>query len=297
MKLKDALRRLPTRSIRSGVICLGLLAALGIGQGIASAVRAPLSMTHQPPSSIEPWQDLVLTFSVSGDCEGDPPGASPQGTGITVDKSCGPLSGGVSYDSGTGQNTVAATFAPRDSQGLRAGTVTIPGSGLPSGATLTYIIEAQQSRSSVWSQVGYRQENCLVQTGGRPGICLVYQPTEPYVHGPTESNAISTAYWSATIQISGAPTSPADLTATAGKRKVSLSWTASTDSGGSGLAGYEIWRSTSAAGTFLKIATTASTSYANSGLTRGATYWYYVVAYDRAANRSAPSNTASAKVL
>lgn len=93
-----------------------------------------------------------------------------------------------------------------------------------------------------------------------------------------------------------APTAPVDLTATAGKRKVSLSWTASTDSG-SGLAGYEIWRSTSAAGTFLKIATTASTSYANRGLTRGKTYWYYVVAQDRAANRSAPSNTVSAKVL
>lgn len=57
-----------------------------------------------------------------------------------------------------------------------------------------------------------------------------------------------------------APTSPADLTATAGRRKVSLSWTASADSGGSGLAGYEIWRSTSATGTYLRIGTTASTS-------------------------------------
>lgn len=124
-------------------------------------------------------------------------------------------------------------------------------------------------------------------------------PGEPFYRDLPSIRQDVAAKISATPPVpdTAAPTSPADLTATAVKRKVSLSWTSSTDSGGSGLAGYEIWRSTSAAGTFLKIATTASTSYANSGLTRGATYWYYVVAYDRAANRSAPSNTASAKVL
>ena len=94
------------------------------------------------------------------------------------------------------------------------------------------------------------------------------------------------------------PTVPGSLTAAGGKRKVNLSWTASTDTGGSGLAGYEVWRSTSgSAGPFSKVATITGTSYTNGGLLRGKTYWYYVVAYDGAGNRSAPSPTAGAKAL
>ena len=94
-----------------------------------------------------------------------------------------------------------------------------------------------------------------------------------------------------------APTTPEGLTAYAGKRMVSLSWKASSDTGGSGLAGYEIWRSTNITGTYAKINTTAGTTYADNGLRRGVTYWYRTVAYDVAGNRSSSSNTASARAL
>jgi chitodextrinase len=42
------------------------------------------------------------------------------------------------------------------------------------------------------------------------------------------------------------------------------------------------------------IATTTKTIYNNVGLSRNRAYWYYVKAYDKAGNRSAPSNTATA---
>jgi len=92
-----------------------------------------------------------------------------------------------------------------------------------------------------------------------------------------------------------APTAPDGLVATPGKRQISLSWNPSSDSGGSGLAGYEVWRATSSSGPFSKIASTAETSYVNTRLSRGKTYWYYVIAYDGAGNRSAASATVSAK--
>lgn len=93
------------------------------------------------------------------------------------------------------------------------------------------------------------------------------------------------------------PSVPGNLVATtpaAGntKRKINLSWTASTDN--VGVSGYQIWRATAAAGPFLQIATTTTTSYANGGLTSGTTYYYYVQAYDAAGNVSAASNTGSA---
>jgi beta-lactamase superfamily II metal-dependent hydrolase/chitodextrinase len=88
------------------------------------------------------------------------------------------------------------------------------------------------------------------------------------------------------------PTAPSSLSASGSKRKVSLTWSASTDN--VGVTGYQVWRASSSAGPFAQIATTTSTSYTNSGLTSGTTYWYYVTAGDAAGNVSAASNTASA---
>ena len=39
---------------------------------------------------------------------------------------------------------------------------------------------------------------------------------------------------------------------------------------------------------------TTATKYNNGGLSSTRAYWYYVKAYDKAGNRSAPSNTATA---
>ncbi|MNQ86089.1 Beta/alpha-amylase precursor [compost metagenome] len=62
---------------------------------------------------------------------------------------------------------------------------------------------------------------------------------------------------------------------------ISLSWSASTDT--VGVTGYEIWRNG------VKVATTASTSYTNTGLTANTAYSYTVKAYDAAGNLSAES--------
>ncbi len=88
------------------------------------------------------------------------------------------------------------------------------------------------------------------------------------------------------------PTAPANLSATAGKRKISLSWSASTDN--VGVTGYQVWRASSAAGPFSQIATTTSTTYTNSGLASRSTWYYYVTATDAAGNVSPASNTAGA---
>jgi fibronectin type 3 domain-containing protein len=89
-----------------------------------------------------------------------------------------------------------------------------------------------------------------------------------------------------------APTVPSGLTATGSKRKIALSWTASTDN--VGVTGYRVFRSASAAGPFSQIATATSTTYTDIGLASGATWYYYVQATDAAGNVSAASNTASA---
>src|SRR4030043_2004490 len=83
------------------------------------------------------------------------------------------------------------------------------------------------------------------------------------------------------------PSTPTSLSAAAiSTSQINLSWTASTDN--VGVTGYRIYRG----GT--QIATSAATSYQNTGLSPSTTYTYYVVAYDAAGNVSGQSNSASA---
>ena len=89
-------------------------------------------------------------------------------------------------------------------------------------------------------------------------------------------------------------TTPTSLSATAiNPTRIDLSWGASTDSGGSGLAGYRVYRGGS------QIATTSSTSYSDTTVSGGTSYSYNVAAYDNAPtpNVSGQSNTASATTL
>jgi spore germination protein YaaH len=91
-----------------------------------------------------------------------------------------------------------------------------------------------------------------------------------------------------------APSAPASLAATAGRRRVALSWSASTDTGGSGLSGYRVLRATSSAGPWTQLASTSGTSWDDEGLQRGRTYWYVVRAVDGAGNLSASSTAVGA---
>jgi N-acetyl-anhydromuramyl-L-alanine amidase AmpD len=85
------------------------------------------------------------------------------------------------------------------------------------------------------------------------------------------------------------PTNPSGLTATGiSPSQINLSWTASTDSGGAGLAGYIVYRNGA------EVGRTASTTYSDNGLAQNTQYNYFVKAYDGAANVSGQSNTATA---
>jgi GH18 family chitinase len=93
-----------------------------------------------------------------------------------------------------------------------------------------------------------------------------------------------------------APTAPTALAGrSSGTGSVSLSWTPSTDTGGSGLAGYDVYRSSQAGGPFTRIASPTSNSFTDSGLTSRQAYSYYVKARDGAGNTSAASATVRVK--
>jgi uncharacterized repeat protein (TIGR03806 family) len=90
-----------------------------------------------------------------------------------------------------------------------------------------------------------------------------------------------------------APSIPANLVTTAASSsRIDLTWSASTDSGGSGLSGYRIYRDGSA--TLLASVNATTTTYADTSLTAGTQYSYVVRAFDVAGNESAASAAAAA---
>ncbi|GJM74667.1 hypothetical protein HMSSN036_68830 [Paenibacillus macerans] len=99
--------------------------------------------------------------------------------------------------------------------------------------------------------------------------------------GESANSAQAAATPLATISV---PAAPAGLTATAGNAKVELSWTAS-----SGATSYNVKRATTSGGPYTTVATgVTATSYSNTGLANGTTY-YYVVSAVNSAGESANS--------
>jgi hypothetical protein len=100
---------------------------------------------------------------------------------------------------------------------------------------------------------------------------------------------------------------PTNLTASAGDQSVTLNWTDTANANNADLAGYNVYRSTTAGGPYTKItgtpvpkdttSTTNTTTYTDNGLTNGTKYYYVVRAVDTASptpNESAASNEAFA---
>jgi len=85
-----------------------------------------------------------------------------------------------------------------------------------------------------------------------------------------------------------APVPPLNLTATGGNQQVSLAWTAST-----GATSYNVKRAATNGGPYTTVASPAGTSYTDTTVTNGTTY-YYVVTAVSASGESANSNQASA---
>jgi hypothetical protein len=98
------------------------------------------------------------------------------------------------------------------------------------------------------------------------------------------------ALWTSDFTPSGTSDRPTNLTATAGDAKVTLLWDAV-----SGATGYIVKRSTTAGGPYITIATNVTgTSYVDTTVTNGTTYYYVITAVDGNGNESGNSNEASA---
>jgi len=159
---------------------------------------------------------------------------------------------------------------------------------LPAGATI----------SSFWDAQVVKTGNHVVATGTWNATLGVGQSTSfGWIGAPGGVTPTNCKLNGASCDASGPvdnipPTTPGTLSSPAKtSTSITLSWGASTDSGGSGLAGYNIYRNGSTTPTHQTTGT--STTFTDTGLSPNTTYTYVVRARDGAGNLSNPSNQVS----
>jgi chitinase len=155
---------------------------------------------------------------------------------------------------------------------------------LPSGATISSFWDAQLTKTGN-HVIAVGSWNATLGAGGSTSFGWIGAPG-----GIAPSNC--TINGLACAGGGGGDTTPPTVPGTLSSpsktsTSVSLAWGASTDSGGSGLAGYRVFRGST------QIAQITGTTYTDTGRTPSTTYTYTVRAYDNAGNQSAASNQIS----
>ena len=137
------------------------------------------------------------------------------------------------------------------------------------GAT-GYILHRSNSKTGAYTSVYTGSALSRTDTGRTPGI--------PYYYKVSSYKAVSGITYSGDFgptAIAVALAKPATPTAAVSSRtSVKVSWNKVT-----GASGYELWRSTSAGGTYSKVYRGTALSFANKSLTANKTYYYKVKAY------------------
>ncbi|HUA16148.1 MAG TPA: glycoside hydrolase family 44 protein [Verrucomicrobiae bacterium] len=151
-----------------------------------------------------------------------------------------------------------------------------------SGAT-SYAVRRGTASGGPYTSVASPTTTSYTDTGLTDGTIYYYVVTASNSYGSSgNSNEAS-----ATPELA-VPAAPTNLTATPGNQQVSLSWSASTNA-----ASYNVLRSTTNGSGYTKISSPTATSYTDTGLTNGTTY-YYVVTATNSSGTSGNSNQASA---
>ena len=175
-------------------------------------------------------------------------------------------------NNGTLKITVGATGPPDfTSIAMAGGNVILAGTNGPLSGNFLVLTSANLflPRSN-WGVFSSRQ----FDGGGHFNLTNAVNPAEPYLFFIIHDTTV--------------PTPIISLAATAGNIQVSLSWTAS-----AGATSYNVKRATTSGGPYTMIANVTATSFVNTGLANGTTY-YYVVSALNANGESANSSQASA---
>ena len=156
--------------------------------------------------------------------------------------------------------------------------------------SVSYSIERSLSATSGFTVVGAADRQSAYQDTGLASGTSYYYRVRALKPGGSAS-AYSNIAIAMTLGDRTAPSVPTGLTASpVGCGQINLAWNGATDTGGSGLLGYKLYRG----GLFQKQVLAPATSTSDVGLTAATAYSYALAAIDKAGNESAKSIPVSA---
>jgi len=165
--------------------------------------------------------------------------------------------------------------------GFQAGiSITNTGTAAINSWTLQWIFSGNQQITNLWGGIVSAQgQNITVVNANYDGTIPAAGAVTGigFIANSTGANAVPASF-ALNGHVCGAngggpPAVPTGLAAMAGNQQIVLSWTASL-----GATSYNVKRSTSSGGPFTTVASPATTSFTNTGLTNGTTYFYEVSA-------------------
>jgi fibronectin type 3 domain-containing protein len=206
---------------------------------------------------------------------------------VSASFSGGPVAGGASANSVQASATPQGA-APAAPTGLTAtpGNAQVSLSWTASSGATSYNVKRATVSGGPYTTVGSPTTTLFTNTGLTNGTTYYYVVTA--VNAVGESGNSNQA--SATPQ-GGAPPAPTGLTATPGNAQVALRWNAS-----AGATSYRVKRATVSGGPYTIVGNPTTTTFTNTGLTNGTTY-YYVVTAVNSSGESGNSNQVSARPL
>lgn len=227
-----------------------LLAVLDVGQSFADPTSG-VTIVHDASDG------AVATVSFQSGCTPSAPTIS-----ITPAQQGGAAGDGATY---------SVTVQNEDSFGCPDRTL-----------DLEVVVPSGWSGSAVPAQL-----TLAPQSSGSAQVDVVSDPAatggvHPIQVRALESGAEVAATTASFVIDDSPPTAPGNLTASAGKKEITLMWQASTDD--VAVAGYRVFRDGA------EIASTTSTNFGDRSFQTGATYTYEVVAFDGSGITSPPSN-------
>ena len=184
-------------------------------------------------------------------------------------------SSGESADSSQVSAALAASAtAPTAPTGLSAtaGNAQVALSWNASTGATSYHVKRATTSGGPYTQIAAPTSNSYTDTSAANGMTYYYVVSALDSTGESANSAQVSATLAATAT---APSAPAGLKATSGNAQVALSWTAST-----GATSYHVKRATTSGGPYTQVAAPTTTTYTDTSVTNGTSYYYVVSALD-----------------